>query len=76
MSFAWKDDTTGHKKVLFKIHWDEYRFHYYLDAGAYDYEREIVLSDSVKLYVTEVRDIVNEKDEKMHTLIVLASEKE
>ena len=46
-----------------------------MDAGAYDYEQEIVLLDSVELYVTEVRDIVNEKDEKMHTLIVLASKK-
>ena len=44
-----------------------------MDAGAYDYEQEIVLSDSVPLYVIEVRDIVNDKDQKMHTLIVLGS---
>ena len=76
MSFAWQDDTTGHKKVLFQIHWDDECDHYYLDGGAYDYEQEIVLYDSISLYVIEVRDIVNEKDQKMHTLIVLGSRKE
>ena len=73
MQFAWKNDTTGHSKVLFQINWDDEWRHYYLDAGAYDYEQEIVLSDSVPLYVIEVRDIVNDKDQKMHTLIVLGS---
>ena len=75
MSFAWQDDTTGHKKVLFQIHWGRDYDHYYLDAGAYDYEQEIVLYDGAKLYVLEVREILNDEDVHQHTLIVLASKK-
>ena len=73
MSFAWENKTTGHSKVLFQINWNDEFKHYYLNAGAYDYEEEIVLYDSVELYVIEVRQIFNEKDEKLHTLIVLGS---
>ena len=49
MTFAWENKTTGHSKVLFQINWDSKLCHYYLDAGAYDYEQEIVLLDSVYL---------------------------
>ena len=73
MSFAWQDGTTGHKKVLFQIHWNNPLNHYYLDAGAYDYEQEIVLRDGVHLFVFEVIEIFNDKDVYQYTLIVLAS---
>ena len=75
MSFAWQDDTTGHKKVLFQIHWDNKCRHYYLDGGAYDYEQEIVLYDGAYLYVLEVRQILDDEDVYQHTLIVLASKR-
>ena len=76
MTFAWENETTGHQKVLFKILWHRKNKHYYLDAGAYDYEHEIVLYDSVKLKVLEVKKIFNQKDEKLHTLIVLGTFRE
>ena len=49
--------------------------HYYLNAGAYDYEQEIVLYDGVHLFVFEVREIFNDEDVYQHTLIVLASKR-
>ena len=72
-TFAWQNDTTGHSKVLFQIEWNHKYDHYYLNAGAYDYEQEIVLDDGVDLFVHEVREIFDEKDVKQHTLIVLKS---
>ena len=72
-TFAWQNETTGHSKVLFRIEWNNYSDHYYLNAGAYDYEEETVLMDSTRVYVREVREILNDEDEKEHTLIVLAS---
>ena len=74
-TFAWQNETTGHSKVLFQIEWDDKDRHYYLNAGAYDYEQEIVLYDSTRVYVREVREILNDEDEKEHTLIVLASKR-
>ena len=73
MSFAWENKTTGHSKVLFQINWDNKVEHYFLNAGAYDYEQEIVLYDSVCLCVLEVREILNDENVKQHTLIVLGS---
>ena len=72
-SFAWESKTTGHHKVLFQINWDDQFFHYYLNAGAYDYEQEIVLEDAASLFVLEVKEIFNKKDVYQHTLIVLGS---
>ena len=72
-SFAWENKTTGHHKVLFQINWDRESLHYYLNAGAYDYEQEIVLLDAAHLFVFEVREIFNDDDVYQHTLIVLGS---
>ena len=73
MSFAWENKTTGHKKVLFQINWEFHGGHYFLNAGAYDYEQEIVLVDGAPLFVVEVREIFDKKDVYQHTLIVLGS---
>ena len=72
-TFAWQNDTTGHSKVLFQIEWDDKYGHYYLNAGAYDYEQEIVLCDGAGVFVLEVREIFDDEDVKQHTLIVLGS---
>ena len=74
-TFAWQNHTTGHTKVLFQIEWDDKYWHYYLNAGAYDYEQEIVLCDSAPVFVREVREIFDDEDVKQHTLIVLASKR-
>ena len=67
MGFAWENEVSGHRKVLFEIKWMNQYLHFYLDGGAYDYEQEIVLLDAVQLYVWEVRD------EKKYTHIVLGT---
>ena len=70
-TFAWQNDTTGHSKVLFQIEWNHKYDHYYLNAGAYDYEQEIVLNDGVEIKVREVSELFDKKDVKQLTLIVL-----
>ena len=50
-SFAWENAATGHSKVLFHIKYNLNAFAYFLDAGAYDYEKEVLLYDGVKLWV-------------------------
>ena len=59
MKFAWenKDTNPPKKKVVFNIKWNMPGSHYYLDAGAFDYEEEILLMDGVTLQVVEVQDI-------------------
>ena len=44
-SFAWENVETGHSKVLFHIKYNLNVSAYYLDAGAYDYEKEVLLAD-------------------------------
>ena len=51
MSFMWGNEDTGHLKVLFHIRWKcKYRL-YFLNAGAYDHELEVLLMDGVHLQV-------------------------
>ena len=50
LKFAWQNQHSGHHKVLFHIKWNDSCFYYYLNAGAYDHEKEVLLKDGV--YVT------------------------
>ena len=50
-SFAWENAATGHSKVLFHIKYNDNAGAYFLDAGAYDYEKEVLLIDGVALWV-------------------------
>ena len=56
MKFAWENKTMTppKKKVLFNIRWDMAGAHYYLNAGAFDDEEEILLMDGVALQVADV----------------------
>ena len=71
--FAWANEESGHHKVIFHYKWNKKLNHYFLDAGAYDDEKEILLTDGVDLFVHSVEDIKNEYDIKMYTLIVLSN---
>ena len=71
--FAWANEESGHHKVIFHYKWNKKIQHYFLDAGAYDDEKEILLMDGVDLYVHSVEDIKNEYEIKMYTLIVLGT---
>ena len=50
-SFAWENAATGHSKVLFHIKYNVNAGAYFLDAGAYNYEKEVLLMDGVELWV-------------------------
>ena len=57
MKFAWQNEDSGHHKVLFHIQWIDKGSHYFLNAGAYDHEQEVLLADGVDLYVKSVSDV-------------------
>lgn len=69
LSFAWENQYSGHHKVLFHIKWNYMYEHYYLNAGAYDHEEEVLLYDGANLLVTSVKDIKDKKGNKLYTLI-------
>ena len=56
--------------MLFHIKWIGKYNNYFLDGGAYDYEQEVLLIDSVWLYVDSVAEI-KEDDKVAYTLITL-----
>ena len=56
LSFAWENLNSGHHKVLFEIQWNKKLEHYFLNAGAYDHEQEVLLFDGTKLQVEDVYD--------------------
>ena len=67
----WENEHSKHTKVLFHIKWDHFRYHYYLNAGAFDTEKEVLLVDGTKVSVESVEEV--KKDGLfLHTLITLA----
>ena len=60
-SFVWEDTKTGHQKVLFHFKWMSFLDAYFLDAGAFDHEEEVLLFDGAKLIVESVEEIKNDK---------------
>ena len=73
LTFAWQNQHSGHHKVLFHIKWKSPNgFHYYyLNAGAYDHEKEVLLKDGVVLTVESVEPVLDTNGKKLHTLITL-----
>ena len=61
MSFAWEDMSTGNQKVLFHIKWKCKGDAYFLDAGAFDHEKEVLLFDGVRFLVESVEKIKQDK---------------
>ena len=57
MSFAWENAKSGHQKVLIHFKWESYLNAYFLDAGAFDHEEEVLLYDGVHLIVESVEQI-------------------
>ena len=70
-SFAWENSTSGHQKVLFHIKWSNNTSHYYLNAGAYDQEEEILFTDGVQMKVISVEEAKDQKGKPIYTLITL-----
>ena len=72
LKFAWKNKDSGHHKVLFHIKWNSDGYdYYYLNAGAYDHEKEVLLKDGVPLRVESVEPVLDTNGKKLHTLITL-----
>ena len=42
---------------MFNIKWQNQYNHYFLNAGAYDYEEEVILMDGVILQVNSVEEV-------------------
>lgn len=59
MKFMWDNQETGHHKVLFHVQWDLRTCHYYMNAGAYDHEEEVLLYDGVGLKVEDVSEVLD-----------------
>ena len=51
MKFMWENQESGHHKVLFHIVNNHCYGHYFLNAGAYDHEEEVLLMDGVTAFV-------------------------
>jgi len=72
LKFAWQNKDSGHHKVLFHIKWKSVGgYYYYLNAGAYDHEKEVLLVDGVCLTVESVEEVLDTNGKKLHTLITL-----
>ena len=57
MLFAWEDANSGHQKVVVHIKWKYRHSLYFFDAGAYDHEQEVVLTNGVHISVESVEEI-------------------
>ena len=71
MSFAWDDHETSHTKVLVHFKWMSKYNAYYMDAGAYDFEEEVLLWDGALVYVESVQEVSDPKGQVQYTLITL-----
>ena len=69
LNFAWQDH--HHQKVLFHLVWNDGSSHYFLNAGAYDYEEEVLLLDGTFARVISVEAIKDTDDKFLYTLIKL-----
>ena len=74
LNFAWQDKHSGHQKVLFHLNWNFVGSHYFLNAGAYDYEEEVILLDGTDAKVISVESITDTDDKHLYTLIKLKSD--
>lgn len=71
LKFAWKNQDSGHHKVLFHIIWNSTIDHYYLNAGAFDHEEEVLLYDGAEVKIESVEDVKDKDGDTIYTLISL-----
>ncbi len=71
LSFAWDNKDSGHSKVLLHFDWKTPFSNYFLNAGAYDHEEEVLIFDGAYVKVIAVSEIKNEKGEVLYTRISL-----
>ena len=44
-SFAFSNEHSKTKRVCFHIHWEDAESHFFMNAGAFEHEEEILLAD-------------------------------
>ena len=54
--FAFSNENSGIKKVVYHIHWESAEEHYFMNNGANDHEEEILLMDGASFEVLSVFD--------------------
>ena len=68
----WDNKQSGHTKVLLQIYWDDWNCgHYFLNAGSYDHEEEVLLFDGCGVIVKSVEEIKDLKGNHLYTKISL-----
>ena len=55
-TFAHDNEQAGLKRVLIHIYWNDKEYHYFMNAGAFEHEEEILLYDGVNYQVVSVQD--------------------
>lgn len=71
LTFAWENKVTGHSKVLILIKFLSNAGSYFVDTGAYDHEKEVLLQDGTALKVVAVEEIKDPQGNILYTLITL-----
>ena len=49
--FTFANEYSETKRVVFYIHWNAVKDHYFMNAGAFDHEEEILLGDGIQFNV-------------------------
>ena len=71
LGFAWENSESAHTKVLFHIEYNHHVYQYFLNAGAYDHEEEVLLADGARVEVTKVEQVKGQDDKVLYTLVGL-----
>ena len=68
----WENQDSQTQKVLFHFKWKHKDFAYFLDGGAYDHEKEVLLYDGADVEVESVQEVKDNQGKKvLYTLITL-----
>ena len=55
----WQNETSGAEKTLIHIDWNDSNWAYFLDGGAFNHEKEVLLNDGTKLQLEDIT-VVND----------------
>ena len=71
----WHNQHSQTQKVLFHFKWMDKWEAYFLDGGAYDHEKEVLLFDGTQVTVESVQEVKDPKSKEiLYTLITCKTE--
>ena len=70
MKFMWENQDSGHHKVLFHIINNYNICHYFLNAGAYDHEEEVLLMDGIRAKITSVEEVKDSEGNQILYILI------